>query len=175
MTKNLDIITKGQASCLVLSLPPTEKNRAKAKQIFKESSFAVTYIKGTDQHSPIAIGKKSKKLNPFKYLSYPSTPPSITEEPIFKDGETLLDKTESLFDKDVTISDEDEPMSDNDESASVNNETLNTDTEAASDNDDKAEFDNDESETDDDKSVYDADDHPTKGKTKCYLLEYIWH
>lgn len=73
---NQDMLTLGQASCLALCLPPTEENRKRAKKIFRESLFEVTYLKDANPMVPVAIGKNAKTLNPFLYNSYPETPPS---------------------------------------------------------------------------------------------------
>lgn len=71
------MLTLGQASCLVLGLPPTHDNRKKAKKIIEESSlFEVTYKRSTDPLYPFVIGKQVKDLNPYLYKSYPPTPPA---------------------------------------------------------------------------------------------------
>ncbi|CAO3632576.1 unnamed protein product [Mucor hiemalis] len=94
------IIYRGQAACLVLSLPPTDKNREKAKDIFAKSPFDVTYVRGSDPFSPVAIGKTAKELNPFLYLSYPPSPtqlntPTFSEEPNITQEE--FSQKQSLF------------------------------------------------------------------------------
>ncbi|SAM02253.1 hypothetical protein [Absidia glauca] len=71
---NEDLMTRGQASCLVLDLVPTIANRQTANDIVDSGSFAVIY---TDEHGPrhpFAMGKSIVQKNPFTYKSYPRTP-----------------------------------------------------------------------------------------------------
>lgn len=75
-----DILTLGQAACLVLSLPRSRDNRVKAKKIVTESCFDVTYLKHADPLLPVAVGKTIKQMNPTFYCSYPETPPQSYDE-----------------------------------------------------------------------------------------------
>ncbi|KAI8891421.1 hypothetical protein K501DRAFT_265280 [Backusella circina FSU 941] len=69
------MITLGQASCIVLDLALTTENRQIAKQQIKESLFGVTYLHEKGPSEPMVMGKSIISKNPFKYLSYPDTPP----------------------------------------------------------------------------------------------------
>lgn len=96
-SKNTGLITLGQASCLVLSLPPSEENRRKAKEIISKSSFDVTFLKNTDPMVPVAIGKVTKKLNPFLYCSYPETPPFSDNEEDEETGNLITREKNTNF------------------------------------------------------------------------------
>lgn len=93
MTTNATTLYRGQAACLVLSLPPTDKNREKAKEVFDNSQFDVTYVRGSDPFTPVAIGKKSKELNPFLYLSYPPTPTQSNTPPPVEEPDLMLEES----------------------------------------------------------------------------------
>ncbi|GAA5800961.1 hypothetical protein HPULCUR_006401 [Helicostylum pulchrum] len=74
--ENPDILTLGQASCLVLGLPPSIENRKKSKEIIEDSKIVeVSYKRRGDPFEPFLIGKKVKYTNPFLYKSYDVTPP----------------------------------------------------------------------------------------------------
>lgn len=78
--ENMDINTKkllthGQASCIALSMCPTDENRKLAKDIVDASPFDVVYLQDYSPLVPVAIGKDAKSMNPFLYCSYPDTPP----------------------------------------------------------------------------------------------------
>lgn len=76
MSQELELLTLGQASCLVLGLPPSVENRKKAKKIINDAKvMEVTYKRLSDPFEPILIGKRVKYTNPFKYRSYNNTPP----------------------------------------------------------------------------------------------------
>lgn len=93
MTTNATTLYRGQAACLVLSLPPTDKNREKAKEILDNSQFDVTYVRGSDSFLPVAIGKKTKELNPFLYLSYPPTPTQLNTPPLPEESDLMLEES----------------------------------------------------------------------------------
>lgn len=139
MTNNVDKITEGQASCLVLSFSPNEKNRAKAKKMFKDSPFTVSYIKGSDPLFPIAIGRKTQTLNPFKYLSYPSTPPLI-DDPLPLFDEAIPDQDEAM----LSDYDDDELKSEDDTHICNKNETA-LDDNMTSDNSEEVKHEEEES------------------------------
>jgi hypothetical protein len=74
--KNELLLTLGQASCLVLGLPPTRDNRKKAGEMIKKTNLLeVTYKQSVDPLYPFVVGKQVKKLNSFLYKNYPPTPP----------------------------------------------------------------------------------------------------
>ncbi|CAO3633593.1 unnamed protein product [Cunninghamella blakesleeana] len=71
------MLTFGQASCLILGLPPTNENRKIAKEKMKKINMEPTYLDQAHQSIPTAIAKNVMELNPFLYRSYPeTTPPS---------------------------------------------------------------------------------------------------
>ncbi|GAA5814203.1 hypothetical protein MFLAVUS_007696 [Mucor flavus] len=73
---NPDNLTLGQASCLVLGLPPSIENRKISKEIIEETQIVeVSYKRRGDPFEPFLIGKKVKNTNPFLYKSYDVTPP----------------------------------------------------------------------------------------------------
>lgn len=74
-----ELLSQGQASCLVLGLEPTDENRKRAKQTMEEIGMSATYIRGSNPQVPTAIGSNVKRLNPFLYQSYAPTPPTSRE------------------------------------------------------------------------------------------------
>jgi hypothetical protein len=84
--KTEQLLTQGQASCLVFGLAPTKTNRNIANDRMKSLPFLeVVYKRTGDPFEPLIIGKKLRKMNPFLYKSYPSTP-----ELSFNNDEALL-------------------------------------------------------------------------------------
>lgn len=85
-----DNLTLGQASCLVLGLPPSIENRKISKEIIEETQIVeVSYKRRGDPFEPFLIGKKVKNTNPFLYKSYDVTPPL---SPKFESGMTNMSK-----------------------------------------------------------------------------------
>ncbi|CAO3632564.1 unnamed protein product [Mucor hiemalis] len=82
------LLTHGQASCIALSMCPTDENRKLAKDIVDASPFDVVYLQDYSPLVPVAIGKDAKSMNPFLYCSYPDTPPP---EKISFEEETMID------------------------------------------------------------------------------------
>jgi hypothetical protein len=70
------MLTLGQSACLVLDMSPTEDNRKKAKKILEETPFTVTYLFGSNPLEPVAMARSIVEKNPFKYRTYPATPPT---------------------------------------------------------------------------------------------------
>ncbi|KAG2195907.1 hypothetical protein INT47_002950 [Mucor saturninus] len=70
-------LTLVQASCLVLGLVPSKKDRVKAKEMIENTKICeVTYKRTGDPFEPALTSKRLKQLNPFLYKSYNETPPS---------------------------------------------------------------------------------------------------
>lgn len=69
------MITLGQAACLVYDLEPTQENRKKVKELEKDSLLGVCYLANNNCLEPFAIAKTIIARNPFKYKTYPNTPP----------------------------------------------------------------------------------------------------
>ncbi|MBM6385835.1 MAG: hypothetical protein JSY10_17910 [Paenibacillus sp.] len=94
-SENSDILTLGQASCLVLGLPPSMENRKLSKEIIEETKIVeVSYKRRGDPFEPFLIGKKVKCVNPFLYKSYDVTPPP---SPKFSSGMAKSSKNVSCF------------------------------------------------------------------------------
>jgi hypothetical protein len=75
-TNDIRMLTLGQATCLVMGMPPTEENRKRAKEIMeKVPGLEVAYNYGSSHLEPYVIGKKWKTMHPYFYQSYPPTPP----------------------------------------------------------------------------------------------------
>lgn len=90
-----DNLTLGQASCLVLGLPPSIENRKISKEIIEETQIVeVSYKRRGDPFEPFLIGKKVKYTNPFLYKSYDATPPPSPE---FSSGMTNMSKNVIVF------------------------------------------------------------------------------
>ncbi|KAI8145150.1 hypothetical protein BJV82DRAFT_655849 [Fennellomyces sp. T-0311] len=86
------MLTKGQASCLVLDWEPTKENREKAKNYFHESPLDVTYRHDSNPLQPIAFAGEVIKKNPYVYKTYPDTPetrPGLTPAAIDDDIESI--------------------------------------------------------------------------------------
>ncbi|KAG1035631.1 hypothetical protein G6F43_013198 [Rhizopus delemar] len=70
------MLTKGQAACLVLDMIPTESNRELAKEQLKNTPFEVTFIYGSNPMEPVALARTKIEKDPFRYKTYPDTPPT---------------------------------------------------------------------------------------------------
>ncbi|KAL0082441.1 hypothetical protein J3Q64DRAFT_1720554 [Phycomyces blakesleeanus] len=71
-----NLLTRGQAMCLVLDMVPTVDNRRKANEIVDSNVFNVTYTEDQGPLHPFAMGKSIIEKNPFKYKTYLKTPPT---------------------------------------------------------------------------------------------------
>lgn len=76
MDTKSNLITRGQAACLILGLEPNKDNRKEAKSILDNTPLDATYCHDTSPLKPFAYGRKLISLNPFIYKQYPDTPPS---------------------------------------------------------------------------------------------------
>jgi hypothetical protein len=70
------IITKGQASCLVLGEDITPDNRRRCKQLVEDSLFEVVYRYDTGNRCPMVIGSRVVRRDSLTYMQYPDTPSS---------------------------------------------------------------------------------------------------
>ncbi|KAI9031025.1 hypothetical protein CLU79DRAFT_694733 [Phycomyces nitens] len=75
ISKN-NLLTRGQAICLVLDMVPTVDNRQKGNDIVDNNVFNVTYTEEQGPQHPFAMGKSIIEKNPFTYKTYPRTPPT---------------------------------------------------------------------------------------------------
>ncbi|KAG1501489.1 hypothetical protein G6F47_000764 [Rhizopus delemar] len=75
-TSKNNLLTRGQAICLVLDIVPTVDNRRKGNDIVDNSVFNVTYTEDQGPQHPFAMGKSIIEKNPFTYKTYPRTPPT---------------------------------------------------------------------------------------------------
>ncbi|KAI8388004.1 uncharacterized protein BYT42DRAFT_543383 [Radiomyces spectabilis] len=91
---NKNRLTLGQASCLVLGLPPTPENRKSSKEWFKSSPLAVTFKDDDNPLEPIAIGKAVKQQNVFRFHDYPETPSTSRENSPEPESESSGSSTE---------------------------------------------------------------------------------
>ncbi|KAG0928826.1 hypothetical protein G6F57_013104 [Rhizopus arrhizus] len=75
-TSKNNLLTRGQAICLVLDMLPTVDNRRKGNDIVDNNVFDVTYTEDQGPQHPFAMGKSIIEKNPFTYKTYPRTPPT---------------------------------------------------------------------------------------------------
>ncbi|KAI8061808.1 uncharacterized protein B0P05DRAFT_599464 [Gilbertella persicaria] len=75
-TSKNNLLTRGQAICLVLDMVPTVDNRRKGNDIVDNNVFSVTYTEEQGPQHPFAMGKSIIEKNPFTYKTYPRTPPT---------------------------------------------------------------------------------------------------
>ncbi|KAI9284659.1 hypothetical protein BC943DRAFT_325327 [Umbelopsis sp. AD052] len=71
----MDMLTLGQASCLVLGFPPNEPGQQKkAIKYLCKCGLIVAYLRGNDPFRPMAIGMEVYNRDPYNYISYPDSP-----------------------------------------------------------------------------------------------------
>lgn len=75
-TPRSNLLTRGQASRLVLDMVPTADNRRKGNDIMDNNVVDVTYTEDQGPQHPFVMGKSIVEKNPFTYKTYPRTPPT---------------------------------------------------------------------------------------------------
>lgn len=70
------MFTKDQRACLVLDMIPTYTNRKIAKEQLQNTPFEFTFIYGSNPMEPVALARTKVEKDPFKYKTYPETPPT---------------------------------------------------------------------------------------------------
>lgn len=83
-------LTKGQASCLVLGLVPTDENRKVSKSKLESIGLSAMYTNKSSFMEPTAIATTIQQKNPFKYFTYDDTPPGSPAENTKKKGITYI-------------------------------------------------------------------------------------
>ncbi|CEP17673.1 hypothetical protein [Parasitella parasitica] len=75
-TSKNNLLTRGQAICLVLDMVPTVENRRNGNDILDNSVFNVTYTEEQGPQHPFAMGKSTIEKSLFTHKTYLRAPPN---------------------------------------------------------------------------------------------------
>ncbi|KAI7863856.1 hypothetical protein BDF14DRAFT_1884826 [Spinellus fusiger] len=120
-TSKNNLLTRGQAICLVLDMVPTVENRRKGNDIVDNNVFNVTYTEDQGPQHPFAMGKSIIEKNPFTYKTYPRTPPT---SPTLYPSNTVASDKISDFSNNSNNNNSDDSDSSTDDSIVYNLQSL---------------------------------------------------
>ncbi|SAM02312.1 hypothetical protein [Absidia glauca] len=91
-----NVLTLGQACCLVLDLVPTNENRLRAKETLANIGLTTIYMRELGPLEPFALAKSKVDRNPFLYHAFPPTPPGSPKISAISDGDYDPEDVESV-------------------------------------------------------------------------------